>query len=77
MADIYGNVARIASGLVPIRLQGDGPVPQLVGEQDNWAGRIPPEQMPLQLNPGKGWVGSTNNRVTTQDYPMPIPPFLR
>ena len=69
VADIYGNVARIASGLVPIRLQGDGLVPQLVGEQDNWAGRIPPEQMPLQLNPGKGWVGSTNNRVTTQDYP--------
>ncbi len=69
VADIDGNVARVASGVVPIRLRGDGLVPLPVEAEDNWGGRIPPGQMPLQLNPGKGWVGSTNNRVTTVDYP--------
>ena len=69
VADVSGNVARVASGVVPIRVRGDGLVPQVAGEQDNWAGRIPPSQMPLQLNPDKGWVGSTNNRVTGSDYP--------
>jgi len=69
VADVHGNVARIASGIVPIRLQGDGLVPRRARAQDNWAGRIPSQDMPMQLNPGKGWVGSTNNRVTTGDYP--------
>lgn len=63
VVDTAGNVARMGSGVVPIRSRGNGLVPLVTTEQDNWQGRIPPEEMPLQLNPAKGWVGSA--RLTT------------
>jgi penicillin G amidase len=69
VADTAGNIARMASGVVPIRATGSGLVPLPVAGEDNWVGRIPPTKMPLQLNPSKGWVGSTNHRVTGADYP--------
>ncbi|MBE9537609.1 MAG: penicillin acylase family protein [Proteobacteria bacterium] len=69
VVDTAGNVARMGSGVVPIRSRGNGLVPLVPKEQDNWQGRIPPEEMPLQLNPAKGWVGSANHRVTKADYP--------
>ena len=70
VVDVAGNVARMGSGVVPIRSRGNGLVPLVATEQDNWLGRIPPEEMPLQLNPAKGWVGSANHRVTKADYPF-------
>lgn len=69
VVDTAGNVARAASGVVPIRSTGNGLVPLQATDVDNWLGRIPPQQMPLQLNPAKGWVGSANHRVTSADYP--------
>lgn len=72
VTDREGNVARMASGVVPIRRSGDGLIPLLAAAEDNWLGRIPPEEMPLQLNPDKGWVGSANHRVTEADYPFPF-----
>jgi penicillin amidase len=69
VVDVAGNVARMGSGVVPIRSRGNGLVPLVPTEQDNWLGRIPPEEMPLQLNPAKGWVGSANHRVTEAGYP--------
>lgn len=71
VADVDGNVARMASGVVPIRSRGDGLAPLEPTAEDNWLGRIPPRQMPLQHNPEKGWVGSSNHRVTGSDYPYP------
>ncbi|MEH6582288.1 MAG: penicillin acylase family protein [Halioglobus sp.] len=69
VVDTAGNIARLGSGMVPIRRFGDGLVPLPVTAQDNWAGRIPPQEMPLQLNPEKGWVGTANHRITEADYP--------
>jgi len=69
VVDTMGNVARMGSGVVPIRSSGNGLVPLVATAEDNWLGRIPPEEMPLQLNPVKGWVGSANHRVTEADYP--------
>jgi len=69
VVDTAGNIARMGSGVVPIRSRGNGLVPLAAAEHDNWLGRIPPGEMPLQLNPGKGWVGSANHRVTKADYP--------
>ncbi len=69
VVDTQGNIARVGSGVVPIRRVGNGLVPLLATAQDNWLGRIPPEEMPLQLNPAKGWVGTANHRVTEADYP--------
>ncbi len=67
--DVEGNIARLASGVVPIRRDGDGLVPLPAGDTDNWLGPIPAADMPLQLNPARGWVGSANHRVTGPDYP--------
>ena len=69
LVDMDGNIARAASGMVPERIFGNGLVPQPVTAEDNWRGRIPAVEMPLQLNPDKGWVGSANHRVTEYDYP--------
>jgi penicillin amidase len=69
VVDTAGNIARMGSGVVPIRKHGDGLVPLPVTAEDNWAGRIPPGEMPLQLNPPKGWVGTANHRITEADYP--------
>lgn len=69
LVDKEGNIARAASGMVPERIFGNGLIPQTVTAEDNWRGRIPADEMPLQLNPQKGWVGSANHRVTDYDYP--------
>ena len=69
VVDSAGNIARMGSGVVPIRKFGDGLVPLPAGAEDNWAGRIPPREMPLQLNPAKGWVGTANHRITEANYP--------
>ena len=68
VVDKAGNVARMSSGVVPIRTLGNGLVPLPVTAVDNWTGRIPAADMPLQLNPDKGWVGSANHRVTEAAY---------
>lgn len=69
VVDTGGNIARVSSGFVPLRLRGDGSIPLPVTAQDSWNGRIPAAQMPLQLNPERDWVGSANHRVTASDYP--------
>jgi penicillin G amidase len=69
VADVDGNIARLGSGVVPQRSRGDGLVPLVVTDDDNWLQRIPVGEMPLQHNPGKNWVGSANHRVTDADYP--------
>jgi penicillin amidase len=69
--DTQGNIARVSSGYVPLRVRGDGSIPMPVTTQDNWNGRIPASEMPLQLNPERDWVGTANHRVTRSDYPYP------
>ena len=69
VADVEGNVARLGSGMVPQRSRGDGLLPLVVTGEDNWQQRIPPQEMPLELNPQRGWVGTANHRITDADYP--------
>jgi penicillin amidase len=69
VVDKAGNVARVGAGAVPVRKFGSGLLPLPVTAEDNWAGPIPPNEMPLQLNPAKGWVGTANHRITESDYP--------
>ena len=71
VADIQGNIAMVPSGLVPQRSRGDGLLPLQVSGEDNWVRRIPHAEMPIQRNPPRQWVGSTNHRVTPADYPYP------
>jgi penicillin amidase len=71
VVDTDGNIARLASGYAPIRLEGDGSVPMPVGERDSWGGRIPADKMPHHINPERDWVAAANSRVTRADYPYP------
>lgn len=70
IADVAGNIGHATSGRVPVRLRGDGsqPLPVIDGT-DAWAGFIPWEQMPGQVNPARGWVGNANHRTVPGDYP--------
>lgn len=69
VVDHQGNIARQASGFVPLRIRGDGSQPLAVTGVDNWNGRIPAAQMPRVLNPERDWVGTANHRITDSDYP--------
>jgi len=70
VGDVSGRVARRASGVVPIRLSGDGMVPLRVTDgTDNWAGRIPASEMPGEIDPPRGWTGSANHMTAPVDYP--------
>lgn len=69
-ADTAGNVGYQATGLVPIRENGDGsvPVPGWTGEYE-WAGFIPFDEMPRMLNPERGYIVTANNKVVADSYP--------
>lgn len=69
-ADTAGNIGYRASGRVPRRPAGGGGLPFVVsGPEDNWAGWIPPEQMPHADNPPRGWLGTCNQKTVPADYP--------
>lgn len=70
VGDTEGRIARRASGAAPIRLEGDGMTPFPVGDgTDNWAGPIPPSEMPGEIDPERGWTGTANHMTAPADYP--------
>lgn len=70
VGDVTGRVARRASGTAPIRLRGDGMAPfPVTGGEDNWAGPIPADEMPGEIDPAQGWTGSANHMTAPADYP--------
>ncbi len=76
-ADDKGNIAMTVSGPFPLRKQGvagspDGNLTGNVvqngtGVGEEWAGFVPFNELPREVNPSRGWVGSANqlsiNRV--------------
>ena len=69
-ADVEGNIGWQTSGKLPIREQRDGTLPYAVSDNnDNWKGWIPFEEMPHDINPEKGWVGTCNHYTPPSDYP--------
>jgi penicillin amidase len=69
-ADVDGNIGYQATGLVPVRAQGDGrvPVPGWTGEYD-WESFIPYADMPRAFNPERGYIVTANNKVVADSYP--------
>ncbi|MCA9980611.1 MAG: penicillin acylase family protein, partial [Anaerolineales bacterium] len=69
-ADVDGNIGYQATGVVPVRRNGDGtvPVPGWTGEYE-WVGTIPYEEMPRLYNPPAGYIVTANNAVVDEDYP--------
>jgi penicillin amidase len=63
-ADVDGNIGYQAPGEIPVRRAGDGTVP-LPGwtSANGWAGSIPFDQLPHELNPARGYIVTANNAV--------------
>ena len=70
IADIHGNIAHQATGLVPIRNHKNGSVPQEVNKNNVWKGFIPKDSLPNSINPKKGWVGTANHDTRPDGYPF-------
>ncbi len=66
-ADIYGNIAIRPTGHWPIRAEGYGGLPfnGSAGEGE-WVDFIDFDELPLSLNPDRGWVVSANQLAALQ-----------
>lgn len=72
-ADIHGDIGLFAAGKIPIRENSDGrlPVPGWQSIYD-WDRYIPLDSVPQILNPEKGFIANSNNRIHSLDYPYMI-----
>ena len=62
---VGGSIGYVVPSRVPVRGQGDGtvPVPGWSSAYD-WTGYVPAEELPLVVDPPRGWMATANNRVT-------------
>ena len=69
-ADVEGTIGYQATGRHPIRAGGDGtrPVPGWTDEHE-WTGWIPPEALPAETDPARGFAATANNDVQPAGYP--------
>jgi penicillin amidase len=72
-ADIDGHIGYHATGLVPLRANGDGTVP-VPGADDahEWTGYIPFDKLPQSYDPPAGVLATANNRIAPDSYPYLI-----
>ena len=69
IADTEGNIAHQSTGLVPIRADKAGALPQSGNQADTWKGFIPKSELPNMVNPQRGWVGTSNHDTRPDAYP--------
>lgn len=68
--DSSGAVGHRATGLVPLRASGQGVFPKPADTAANdWRGFIPPDKLPGQIAPARGWVGTANHDTQPDNYP--------
>jgi penicillin amidase len=77
-AERGGGVGRALAGLVPVRRghNGESPVPGWDGEHE-WEGYLPPEKLPVELDPEVGFVASANDDPGDERLPGSYLPFYR
>ncbi|MEL7251954.1 MAG: penicillin acylase family protein [Bacteroidota bacterium] len=69
MADVEGNITHQSMGLVPMRKDHRGSIPQSGNQGESWIGFIPKQELPHMINPDRGWVGTANHDTRPDDYP--------
>ncbi|GAB3616630.1 penicillin acylase family protein [Okibacterium endophyticum] len=70
-ADTAGNIGYQMPGVVPVRRQGDGTLPQPGWTSAaGWSGSVPFESLPNVQNPVAGYIATANNAVVGPDYPV-------
>jgi penicillin G amidase len=76
-ADQDGRIGWHVTGPVPIRGNGEGRIPHVVRDgDDNWRGWIAFDQMPHADHPESDWLGTTNHKTITGDYPYYFSDFF-
>lgn len=63
-ADADGNIATISIGRFPIRDSRAG----LLSPSEHPPRYIPTDEMPLEINPSRGWIAHANNRIVGASY---------
>ncbi len=71
-ADADGRVGHQCVGRIPLRTAPERGYRPGWDAQHQWAGTIAFEDMPHQLDPGRGFVVTANNRLAPDDYPYPL-----
>ena len=76
IAAVDGSIAQLVVGKLPIR----EPRPGLLDPADFPPRYIPMDELPVEVNPERGWVAGANSRLVDEDYPYPMfgvwePPF--
>jgi penicillin G amidase len=73
-ADVDGHIGYVLPGLIPLRRDvTDGTRPRDGNSiADDWAGYIPRDQLPWQLDPEGGLIVSANNQPVDAAYPFPM-----
>lgn len=65
-----GSIGYVVPSLVPVRGEGDGLVPAPGWDSDYaWTGYVPAEELPVVVDPERGWLATANNRVTRAGVP--------
>jgi penicillin G amidase len=72
-ADVDGHIGYQATGMIPIRANGDGSMP-VPGEDDahEWTGYVPYDKLPSIYDPPSGIVATANGRITPDGYPYQL-----
>jgi penicillin amidase len=73
VADVDGSIGFVAAGRVPLRrrdndLRGQAPAPGWEKRYD-WTGFLDPARTPREIDPPRGWIATSNQRVTASGYP--------
>lgn len=68
-ADRAGNIGAYTIGKTPVRAPRCG---LLDPERDFPPRYVPPDDLPCELNPERGWVLAANNRIIDESYPYEL-----
>ncbi len=73
-ADTSGTIAWMVAGRMPRRAGWRGLVPMPGDGRFQWQGQIPPEDLPMSINPPEGFVQSANEMNLPPDWPHDTAP---
>lgn len=71
-ADTDGHIGHQCVGRIPIRKIAERGYRPGWEARHQWAGVIPFEEMPHQMDPPRGFAVSANNRLAPDDFPFPL-----
>ena len=71
-ADIHGNIGWKPGGLAPIRPNWDGLLPVPGNGRYEWQGYRDMDELPVEVNPERGWVATANEMNLPPGYDVPL-----